>query len=118
MNKRFLLFAGLIAGVAAVTWAQQSTYERHETTQQTENGTTTTTTTTVSGTVQSLEAGKSITITDENGQNVTYVINEQSDMPKTVTVGKTVTVYTTKVAGSEQPVVKSVKIKVKTKKHD
>ena len=118
MNKRFLLFAGLIAGVAAVTWGQQSTYERHETTQQTENGTTTTTTTTVSGTVQSYEAGKSITITGENGQNVTYVINEQSSLPKTVTVGKTVTIYTTRVAGSEEPVVKSVRIKVKTRKHD
>ncbi len=63
---------------------------------------------TTEGTVQAYEAGHSITITTASGEQVTYAINESSDIPKTVEIGKTVTIRTTN--GSGAPVVKTVTI--------
>src|SRR5205814_1535457 len=65
-----------------------------------------TTTVTVTGTVQSYEPGRTITVVGDNGEATTYTINESSHLPKTVTVGKTVTVHTTSISGS--PVVQTV----------
>jgi len=73
-----------------------------------------TTTVTVYGTVQSYEPGKSITVVGDDGTTTTYTITESSQLPKTVTVGKTVTVHTTTVSGA--PVVQTVTYTTKTKK--
>ena len=67
------------------------------------NMTTKTKTTRVYGTVDAYDAGKSITLTNANGEKVTYTITEKSHLPAAVTVGKKVTVYTTTVGG--QPTV-------------
>ena len=63
---------------------------------------------TITGTVQSFEAGHSITITNDKGEQVTYTINESSSVPKTIEVGKTVTINTTTVSGA--PVVKTITV--------
>ena len=54
------------------------------------------------------EAGKSITVTRANGERVTYVVNEKSELPASVAVGKKVTIYSTTVAGSPDPIVSRV----------
>jgi hypothetical protein len=75
--------------------------------------TTTTTTTTVSGTVQAYEAGKSITVTRADGTQVTYMINDTSQLPAGIAIGKRVVVYPTTV-GSD-PFVQRIIYITKTK---
>jgi len=75
--------------------------------------TTTTTTTTVSGTVQAYEAGKSITVTRADGTQVTYMINDASQLPAGIAIGKRVVVYPTTV-GSD-PFVQRIIYITKTK---
>ena len=61
--------------------------------------TTTTTTTTISGTVQAYEAGKSVTVTRADGSQVTYMINDASQLPTDLAIGRHIVIYP--AAGSE-----------------
>lgn len=77
-----------------------------------------TTTTSISGTVQAYEAGKSITIGRPDGTEVTYVINEQSQLPAGIAIGRGVILYPSSVGSGTDPMVKRVvytKTKTKTK---
>lgn len=88
-----------------------------ETTRTTPEGETTTeTTTTVSGTVQAFEAGKSITITRADGTQVTYMINNESQLPTGLAIGRRVTIYpTTVTSGPDQTVRRVTYTTTKTK---
>ncbi len=68
----------------------------------------------VTGTVQTYEAGKSVTLTRPDGSTVTYMINDQSRLPSDVAIGKNVTVSTTTVSGSAQPVIQRMSYTIKT----
>jgi len=101
---------------ALPTGNEVSSTRTEQTTQQTtttdavpaaESKTTTTTTkktTRVMGTVQTYEVGKSVTLLRSDGSTVTYVINDRSQLPADVAVGKKVTIVTT-TGSSSQPVV-------------
>jgi uncharacterized protein YndB with AHSA1/START domain len=79
--------------------------------------TTTTTRTTISGTVQAYDAGKSITLTRPDGTQVTYMINEQSQLPAGIAIGRRVIVYPAgTVPGDDQLVQRVVYVTTK-KKH-
>ncbi len=68
----------------------------------------------LTGTVRTYEAGKSVTIVRPDGSTVTYLINPASELPSGVAVGKKVTVTTTTVSGSSQPVVQRMIYTTKT----
>lgn len=137
MKYRLLISAGVIAAFAAFAGAQESpapgsstvaepgTSTHQEVTRQTTETTAvpapspvntmdSSSTVTVIGTVRTYEAGKSVTIVRPNGSTVTYVINPSSELPSDMTVGKKVTVTTTSVSGSPQPVVQRVIYTTKT----
>jgi len=83
---------------------------------------TTTSTTTINGVVQSYDAGKSLTLTREDGSTVTYVINDRSHLPADLVVGKKVFIRTVPLTGSNDLAVERVtytttKTKSKTNKH-
>jgi len=83
---------------------------------------TTTRTTSFNGVVQSYDAGKSITLTRDDGSAVTYVINDRSQLPTDLVVGKRVVLRTVPVTGSNDLAVERVtytttKTKSKTNKH-
>jgi len=88
-----------------------------ETTRTSPSGETTTeTTTTISGTVKTYEAGKSITITRPDGTQVTYIINDQSQLPTGIAVGRRVTIYPSMVtSGTDQTVQRVVYTTTTTK---
>jgi len=65
-------------------------------------------TTTVTGTVKAFESGRSITITRDGGEDVTYLISPKSVLPAGVAVGKVVTVSPMLIEGSTEPAVKTV----------
>lgn len=69
---------------------------------------TTTKTTTINGVVQSFEAGKSITLTRPDGSTVTYVLNDQSQLPADLAVGKKVVIRTVPLTGSSDLAVETV----------
>jgi hypothetical protein len=82
----------------------------------------TTTTTTIDGVVQSYEAGKSLTLTRPDNTTVTYVINDRSQLPADLAVGKRVFIRTVPLTGSSDLAVEQVsytktKTKTKTDKH-
>jgi uncharacterized protein YndB with AHSA1/START domain len=77
--------------------------------------TTTTTRTTISGTVQAYEAGKSITLTRPDGTQVTYMINEQSQLPAGIAIGRRVIIYPAAVPGDDQLVQRVVYVTTKKK---
>jgi hypothetical protein len=77
--------------------------------------TTTTTRTTISGTVQAYEAGKSITLTRPDGTQVTYMINEQSQLPAGIAIGRRVIIYPATVPGDDQLVQRVVYVTTKKK---
>jgi hypothetical protein len=52
--------------------------------------TTRTTTTSINGTVQSYEPGRSVTITRDDGSQVTYMINDRTHLPEGLAVGRTI----------------------------
>jgi len=82
---------------------------------------TTTTTTTIDGVVQSYVAGKSITLTRPDNTTVTYVINDRSQIPADLVVGKRVFIRTMPVTGSNDLAVEQVsytKTKTKSKTKD
>ncbi len=135
MKPRLLLSAGVIAAFAAFAGAQtpapndspavepgtsthqEMTQQTTETTAVPEASSTTTETsrTTVTGTVRTYEAGKSVTIVRPDGSSVTYVINPASELPSDMAVGKKVTVTTTTVSGSSEPVVRRMIYSTKTR---
>jgi hypothetical protein len=83
---------------------------------------TTTRTTSINGVVQSYDAGKSITLTRDDGSTVTYVINDRSQLPADLVVGKRVVIHTVPLTGSHDLAVERVtytttKTKSKTDKH-
>ena len=83
---------------------------------------TTSTTTTIDGVVQSYVAGKSITLTRPDNTTVTYVVNDRSQLPTDLAVGKRVYIRTVPVTGSDDLAVERVtytttKTKTKTDKH-
>jgi hypothetical protein len=88
-----------------------------ETTRTSPTGETTThTSTTISGTVEAYVAGKSITITRPDGTQVTYIINDQSQMPTGIAVGRHVMIYpSTVTAGQDQTAQRVVYTKTTTK---
>lgn len=82
---------------------------------------TTTTTTSIDGVVQSYVAGKSITLTRPDNTTVTYVINDGSQIPADLVVGKRVFIRTMPLTGSSDLAVEKVtytttKTKTKTDK--
>ena len=103
MKLKSILLAGAVALLPLAASAQQTT---NQTTTETKVVTTT-------GQVQAYEAGRSITITTENGEQMTFNLNDSSEVPKGLEVGKTVTVRTTTVSGS--PVVKTITTTTTTK---
>ena len=140
MKPRLLISAGVIAALAAFAGARESpasvsppaaepgtssthqevTQQTTETTAVPEVSSTTTTesssgATTVTGTVRTYEAGKSVTIVRPDGSSVTYLINPTSELPSDVAVGRKVTVTTTTVSGSSEPVVQRMIYTTKTK---
>jgi hypothetical protein len=76
---------------------------------------TTSTTTTIDGVVQSYVAGKSITLTRPDNTTVTYVINDRSQLPADLAVGKRVYIRTVPVTGSNDLAVERVTYTTKTK---
>jgi len=76
---------------------------------------TTSTTTTIDGVVQSYVAGKSITLTRPDNTTVTYVINDRSQLPTDLVVGKRVYIRTVPVTGSDDLAVERVTYTTKTK---
>jgi len=76
---------------------------------------TTSTTTTIDGVVQSYVAGKSITLTRPDNTTVTYVINDRSQLPTDLAVGKRVYIRTVPVTGSDDLAVERVTYTTKTK---
>jgi acetyltransferase-like isoleucine patch superfamily enzyme len=86
------------------------------------SGTLTTSRTTINGVVQTYDAGKSITLTRPDGSTVTYVINDRSQIPADLVVGKRVVIRTVPLTGSNDLAVERVtytttKTKSKTDKH-
>ena len=75
------------------------------------SGTTTkVTTTTTSGKVEAYTPGKTLTITRSDGSKVTYVVNEKSQLPTDLVIGKTVTILP--LTGSKEPVANIVTYEV------
>jgi hypothetical protein len=79
---------------------------------------TTSTTTTIDGVVQSYVAGKSITLTRPDNTTVTYVINDRSQLPADLAVGKRVLIRTVPLTGSSDLAVEKVTYTTKTKTKD
>jgi hypothetical protein len=74
-----------------------------------------TTTTNVSGTVEAYEAGKTLTITRSDGSKVTYVINEGSQVPAGLVIGKTVSVLPLETSDAGEPVAQTITYVTTTK---
>jgi hypothetical protein len=70
--------------------------------------TTTTTTTTISGKVAAYEPGRTLTIIGSDGNRVTYLITDKSQVPAEILVGKTVTVLP--VNGSGGPTAQTITV--------
>jgi hypothetical protein len=72
-------------------------------------------TTTVTGTVASLEPGSMVTLTLPNNQTAEYTIDAASIIPGDLTVGRTVTITTTRGTTDGQLLVKKITTKTTTK---
>ncbi len=70
--------------------------------------TTRTTTTNVSGKVEAYEAGRTLTITQSDGSKVTYLVNEKSNIPADLVVGRTVSIRPLANPASSQPVAETI----------
>ena len=125
--KKLLLACGFITAAAGFAAAQDYSSSSSQTSKQTTVTTDSTavpadttvqttesSSTTVTGTVQTYDAGKDVTILRPDGTAVTYSINGASQLPSGLAVGREVTVTTTTVAGSPQPVIRKVIYKPKT----
>lgn len=82
-----------------------------EDTRKSPSGTTTkVTTTTTSGRVEAYVPGKTLTITRSDGSKITYLVNEKSQLPGDLVIGKTVTILP--LTGSKDPVANIVTYEV------
>ncbi|MFN2384836.1 MAG: hypothetical protein ABR576_00855 [Thermoanaerobaculia bacterium] len=70
--------------------------------------------TTIYGTISAYAPGKTITIVQPNKTTLTYVVDAQSELPADLAVGKSVTIRTTTVTGTERPVVRKVTYRTTT----
>jgi hypothetical protein len=70
--------------------------------------TTRTTTTDISGKVVAYEAGKTLTITRLDGSKVTYVLNEKSQVPADLVIGKIVSILPLATTGPGEPVAQTI----------
>jgi hypothetical protein len=115
MKLKMFLVAGALAALPIAALAQQPAQQQTTTTTSTTSDASgeSTKVVTVTGAVQSYEVGHSITIAGPDGELTTYVIDESSQIPKIVEVGKTVTIETTTVSGT--PMVKTLTVKRTTK---
>lgn len=77
--------------------------------------TTRTTTTTISGQVEVYEAGKTLTLTQADGSKVTYVINEKSEVPADLVIGKSVSILPLATTGPGAPVAQTITYVTTTK---
>jgi hypothetical protein len=110
------------SGPAVVTRIQTTSVnsqgQTKMTTERTEtnaSGQTKTTTTTVYGTVTAFQPGQSISIEEPGQRTVTYMIDPSSELPSDLAIGKTVTIQTTTVSGSPNPVVRKITYRTTTK---
>lgn len=71
--------------------------------------------TTAYGTVTAYEPGRKVTVIQPDKKTVTYVVDSASEVPKDFAVGKKVTIHTTRMTGSEMPVVRKVIYATRTK---
>jgi hypothetical protein len=106
MKLKSILAACAIAALPYAALAQQTNPPANN------SETTETKIVTVTGHVKSYDAGHTITITNDKGEQATYTLNESSEVPKDLAVGKTVTIRTETMSGS--PVVKTVTITTTT----
>ena len=70
--------------------------------------------------MQAYEPSKSITITRPDGTQVTYMINDQSQLPTGIAIGRRVTIYPSTIMSGSDPMVQRViytTTKTKTNKH-
>jgi len=104
MKFKSILLAGAVAALPLVAIAQQPPPRQ----QPPGNDSGEMKLVTATGTVQSFDAGRSITITTASGDQVTYTLNESSVIPKTVEIGKTVTITATSNASGS--VVKTIAV--------
>lgn len=104
MKLKSILLAGAVAALPLAASAQQPNAPQPAPNESNESMQTKVVTTT--GVVRSFDAGHSITIVTSNGEPATFNLNESSDVPKTIEVGKTVTIRTTTISGS--PVVQTI----------
>jgi hypothetical protein len=70
--------------------------------------TTRTTTARVSGTVAAYEAGRTLTLTRADGSKVTYALNEQSQVPAGLVLGKTVSILPLETSDTNEPVAQTI----------
>jgi hypothetical protein len=70
---------------------------------------------TVYGTVTAYEPGQSITIERPGQQTVTYTVSSESQLPKDLAIGKSVTISTSTMSGSTNPLARRVTYRTKTK---
>ena len=110
------------SGPAVVTRVQTTSVnsqgQTKMTTERTEtnaSGQTKTTTTTVYGRVTAFEPGQSISVEEPGQRTVTYTIDQSSELPSDLAIGKTVTIQTTTVSGSPNAVVRKITYRTTTK---
>jgi quercetin dioxygenase-like cupin family protein len=104
------------SGPAMVTKVTTTSMTPEGQTKTTTERTEKTTTTTISGTVSAFEPGQFITIEKPDHQTVQYTINQESQLPQDVAVGKTVTIRTYTDNGTQYArQVTITKTKTKTK---
>ena len=102
--------ATLVKRVTTTSMTPEGNVKRttHETRTSPSGAVTTTSTTTINGVVQSFDAGKSITLTRPDGTTVTYVVNDRSQIPTDLVVGKRVVIRTVPLTGSNDLAVEKV----------
>src|SRR5215470_17842199 len=95
--------------------SQGQTKTTSERTETNASGQTKTTITTVYGKVTAFQPGQSISIEEPGQRTVTYTIDSSSELPADMAIGKTVTIQTTTVSGSPNPVVRKITYRTTTK---
>ena len=88
--------------------SQGQTKTTSERTETNASGQTKTTITTVYGKVTAFQPGQSISIEEPGQRTVTYTIDSSSELPTDMAIGKTVTIQTTTVSGSPNPIVRKI----------
>jgi hypothetical protein len=65
--------------------------------------------------VSAYESGKSITVTNRDGTQTTYVLSPDAQVPADLATGKTVTIMVMPADPASRPMVKRIIYKVETK---